>query len=1125
MALTTRQTNLLVAEDWTKVYQSFRNADFKAYDYETLRKSMIDYLRLYYPEDFNDFIESSEYIALIDLIAFLGQNLAFRADLNTRENFIDTAERRDSVLRLAKLVNYKPQRNINSVGLLKIDKVTTTEAVADSDGVSLANANIFWNDNTNPNWYEQFITVMNAAMITGQRVGNPGNSQYLAGVKTDEYAINLSGTASNIYRFTADVAGTAMKFEVVSGTSLGQSFIYETSPAFNTSFNILSRNDNLGYASNNTGFFMLFKQGTLQSQTFNLAESLSNRVLSINTDNINNNDYWLYELSNAGNPVLEWLSVPNVNGTNIAYNNLSATTRSIYEISTRANDQVDLIFGDGTFAGIPQGNYTFYYRTSNNLDYKIAPDEINNVQIAIPYTSKNNRTETLTLTVSLKYTVTNARARETLANIRTNAPQQYYTQNRMVNGEDYNILPFAKFSNLIKVKAVNRTSSGISRFLDVLDTTGKYSSTNIFCQDGAISTENTFNTLSFDFTTISDIEFIVENKIIPILESQTLKHFYYYYFNRPTPSNTYWHQVSSGTDMATGYFVNVSDVAQQIGSYSSTDYRNLLVVGALLKFDAGSGKYFDINRVIQTGTPSKEGESRYIYSAINSVVKDGVYSPDELTAYGVGPVTINDVIPSTAQVVEIIPAYVNTLNASTRQTLVEYIDQYRDFGLGYDPANQVWYVITSTNLNSAETFSQTHAQDITNANLDNSWLLTFTTNGSVYTVKYRGKEFYFESELETRFYFDKTQRSYDPKLGVVVKDNIKVLKVNAQPDSSNALITPVTLQIYDNVIGADGYVNNEKIRITYWDPNNTGLPSNPNFFNDLVNPSVNPTTKLVFYTILNTGDLSIVASSGIVLTYTTLAAINANKTRYQDQTVFYASTDDKFYKLTVSGSTRTVAQITNYTYKTGRQNMFFQYRHNSPNNRRIDPAPNNIIDLYLLTKTYSDDYYNWVNDVTGKIAKPTAPTSEELRINFLELENYKMISDTIIYNTANFRPLFGSKAESALQALFKVVKNPLTNISDTEIKSKLLSALNNYFSVDNWDFGETFYFTELSAYLHTALATYISSVILVPQDVNQKFGDLFQVNAAVDEIFVNAATAADIEIIPAITAAQLNQVQ
>ena len=126
MAITTRQTGLLVAEDWTKLYQTFRNADFQSYDYETLRKSMVDYLRLYYPEDFNDFIESSEFIALIDLIAFLGQSLAFRGDLNARENFIDTAQRRDSVLKLARLISYNPKRNIPASGLLKVDSVSTT---------------------------------------------------------------------------------------------------------------------------------------------------------------------------------------------------------------------------------------------------------------------------------------------------------------------------------------------------------------------------------------------------------------------------------------------------------------------------------------------------------------------------------------------------------------------------------------------------------------------------------------------------------------------------------------------------------------------------------------------------------------------------------------------------------------------------------------------------------------------------------------------------------------------------------------------------------------------------------------------------------------------------------------
>ena len=106
MAASTRQSNLFAAEDWQKVYETFREADFQSYDYETIRKSMVDYLRNYYPEDFNDFIESSEYIALIDLIAFLGQSLSFRADLNARENFLETAERRDSILRLARMLNY-----------------------------------------------------------------------------------------------------------------------------------------------------------------------------------------------------------------------------------------------------------------------------------------------------------------------------------------------------------------------------------------------------------------------------------------------------------------------------------------------------------------------------------------------------------------------------------------------------------------------------------------------------------------------------------------------------------------------------------------------------------------------------------------------------------------------------------------------------------------------------------------------------------------------------------------------------------------------------------------------------------------------------------------------------------
>ena len=191
MAKTARQTAIFGVEDWKRLYQTFREADFQSYDFETLRKSFVDYLRLYYPETFNDYIESSEFIALLDVMAFMGQALAFRNDLNARENFLDTAERRDSVVRLANLISYTPKRNEASQGFLKVFSVATSENLTDFNGVNLSNVTVDWNDPTNPNWLEQFTLIINAALVDSQKFGRPGNSQNLLGVRTDEYTINL----------------------------------------------------------------------------------------------------------------------------------------------------------------------------------------------------------------------------------------------------------------------------------------------------------------------------------------------------------------------------------------------------------------------------------------------------------------------------------------------------------------------------------------------------------------------------------------------------------------------------------------------------------------------------------------------------------------------------------------------------------------------------------------------------------------------------------------------------------------------------------------------------------------------------------------------------------------------
>ena len=165
MTTTTRQNNLILNEDWTRIYQTFKNADFKSYDFENLRRVIITYLRENYPEDFNDYIESSEYMALIDAVAFLGQSLAFRIDLASRENFIELADRKESVLRLARMLSYNAKRNVAATGLLKFSTVTTTEDILDSNGKNLAQQIISWNDPTNTNWLEQFITVLNLSLI------------------------------------------------------------------------------------------------------------------------------------------------------------------------------------------------------------------------------------------------------------------------------------------------------------------------------------------------------------------------------------------------------------------------------------------------------------------------------------------------------------------------------------------------------------------------------------------------------------------------------------------------------------------------------------------------------------------------------------------------------------------------------------------------------------------------------------------------------------------------------------------------------------------------------------------------------------------------------------------------
>jgi len=1135
MAKTTRQTAIFGVEDWRRIYQTYREANFQSYDFETLRKSFVDYLRLYYPETFNDYIESSEFIALLDVMAFMGQALAFRTDLNTRENYIDSAERRDSVVRLANLVSYTPKRNIASSGYLKVFSVQTTENVTDINGIDLANVTVNWADPTNASWQEQFTAIINAALTDSQRVGVPGARTSILGIDTQEYSINLVPGFLPVVPYTATVDGINMPFEAVTATTQGKSFVYEPSPRPNGVFNVLFRNDQLGFSSANTGYFFLFKQGVLQNQDFNLADRVSNRVVDINIEGVNNEDRWLYQLDNVGSIASEWQYVPSVYGA--AAEQTAPGVRRLFSTTSRTNDQITLDFGDGVFSAIPVGQFRAYVRASNGLQYIINPEEMQSVVIPISYVSRTGQLETVSFTCGITLPVSNAQPRETIDEIKARAPARYYSQNRMVNGEDYNNFPFTAYNSILKSKALNRASIGTSRYLDLVDNTGKYSSTNTFSSDGALYENYSLPSFQFAPLTNNEIDEVIVNQIQPLLALSQMQQFYYAKYTRPslTGLNISWNLSTSQANTTTGYFKNSLDNPVSIGSFSSDNTR-FITVGSLVKFEPPAGYYFDANNRLKAGIPTRADEKLVIWASPLEIYLDGTNQGLGNFADGEGPVALNNYIPTDARATQVIPVFVTDLPVDFENSVAEQMRLRRNFGIGYDSVGTVtgtagsWYLITSTNLDADADWSQANAGNTSGAGLDASWLIQAVYNGSFYLASARALDYYFGSVIQTRFFFTTDQQVYDSRTGTTISDFINVVKTNSRPDSSVPLGSDIITKIIAQPIQIDGLVDDYQVLVSFQDRDNDGVPDNPDFFSDIVGTvpaTATASSPWVFLQqIVDFDDLQryVLIESGLVNSeYANLDAIELDKAQYTAGQIFYAYTTNLFYRLDISSTTgvRTLVITDDYIARNGRQNLMFQYRHNSPLSNRIDPGTSNIIDVYVVTNEYNTAYQNYIRDITGRVAEPAVPTMDYLTTTYGGLQEFKMISDTMILNSVDFQPLFGAKADPSLRASIKVIRAANSVASTSEIKNLVVQNLNNYFSLDVFDFGDTFYFSELSAYLHDNMAGVISSVVLVPLDPERSFGDLYEIRCAPNQIFVNAATVANIDVITALTSTNL----
>jgi len=89
-------------------------------DFYSLKEDLKNYIKVYYPDNYNDFSESSIGMILLELNAYIGDILSFHVDTKFNEVFFDTAQNRDSVIRLAKNLGYNPRGKTPAITLLNV---------------------------------------------------------------------------------------------------------------------------------------------------------------------------------------------------------------------------------------------------------------------------------------------------------------------------------------------------------------------------------------------------------------------------------------------------------------------------------------------------------------------------------------------------------------------------------------------------------------------------------------------------------------------------------------------------------------------------------------------------------------------------------------------------------------------------------------------------------------------------------------------------------------------------------------------------------------------------------------------------------------------------------------------
>tara|TARA_Y100000590_G_scaffold454226_1_gene600635 strand:- start:93 stop:1943 length:1851 start_codon:yes stop_codon:yes gene_type:complete len=124
-----------------------KDISYMSKDFDSIKSDLIAYVKRYFPNEFQDFNDASGGMAILDLMAYVGDILSYNIDKQVNETFINRAIETKNIVNLAQAYGYKPRKTTPSITNLSLTSVVTTSTSADQLTVIQKGSKVFTNLN------------------------------------------------------------------------------------------------------------------------------------------------------------------------------------------------------------------------------------------------------------------------------------------------------------------------------------------------------------------------------------------------------------------------------------------------------------------------------------------------------------------------------------------------------------------------------------------------------------------------------------------------------------------------------------------------------------------------------------------------------------------------------------------------------------------------------------------------------------------------------------------------------------------------------------------------------------------------------------------------------------------